>query len=85
VEECKPLPHGIKLVSTDCTNLLFAIADVFSKTMWGLYGRALQSLTSKLNLRTFGNASLTSELNLSTLRTHPRVNSGYVVDKVSLS
>jgi hypothetical protein len=50
-----------------------------------LLGRGLHSLTSKLNLRTFGNSSLTSELNLSTFGTHPRVNWGCMGDKVSLS
>ena len=45
----------------------------------------LHSLTSKLNLRTFGNTSLTLELNLSTLGTHPRVNLGYMGDRVSSS
>jgi hypothetical protein len=44
----------------------------------------LHSLTSELNLRTFRNTSLTSELNLSTFGPHPRVDLGYVGDKVSL-
>jgi hypothetical protein len=47
-------------------------------------GRGLHSLTSKLNLRTFGNTSLLLELNLSTIGAHPRVNLGYLGDKVSL-
>jgi len=34
-------------------------------------------------LRTFGNTSLTLELNVSTLGTHPRINLGHVGDKVS--
>jgi hypothetical protein len=41
----------------------------------------IHSLTSKLNLRTYGNTTLTLELNLSTSRTHPRVNTGYVGTK----
>jgi len=49
------------------------------------HGRSLHSLTSALNLRTFGNTSLTLELNLSTLGTHQRVKLGYMGDKVSLS
>jgi len=48
-------------------------------------GRGLHSLTSKLNLRTFGNTSLTLELNLNTIGPHPRVNLGYMGDNVSLS
>ena len=36
----------------------------------------LHSLASQLDLRTFGNASLTLELNLSTFGTHPRVTWG---------
>jgi len=44
-------------------------------------GRGLHSLTSQLNLRTFGNTSLTLELNLSTFETHPRVNLGYTGTK----
>ena len=36
-------------------------------------GRGSHSLTSELNLRTFGNTSLTLELNSSTSGTHPRV------------
>jgi hypothetical protein len=46
------------------------------------------SLTSKLNLRTFGSTSLTLELNLSTFRAHPWVNLGHMADmgdKVSFS
>jgi len=35
--------------------------------------RGLHSLTSELNLRTFGNTSLPLELNLSTLGPHPLV------------
>jgi len=46
-------------------------------------GRGLHSLASLLNLRTFGNTSFTLELNLRTLETHPRVNLGYMEDKVS--
>ena len=38
-----------------------------------IVGRGLHSLNSKLNSRTFGNTSLTLELNLSTFWTHPRV------------
>jgi len=45
--------------------------------------RGLHSLTSELNLRTLGNASLTLELNLSTFETHPRVKLDYMVDKIS--
>ena len=45
----------------------------------------IHSLTSELNFRTFGNTSLTLELNLSTFGTHPRINLGYMGDKVSLS
>ena len=48
----------------------------------GAYTRSLQSST---NLRTFGNTSLTLELNLSTLGKYPRVNWGYMGDKVTLS
>jgi len=48
-------------------------------------GRGLYSLTSELNLRTFGNTSLSLELNLSTLGTHPRFSSGSSGDKVSYS
>ena len=47
-------------------------------------GRGLHSLTSELNLRTFGITSLTLELNLSTFGTPPRVNLGYMGHKVSL-
>ena len=47
--------------------------------------RGLHSLTSELNLKTFGNTSLTFELNLSTFGPHPRVNLGYMGDKLSLS
>ena len=39
----------------------------------------------QLNLRTFGNTSLTLELNLSTIGTHSRVNLGYMGDNVSFS
>jgi hypothetical protein len=39
----------------------------------------------KLNLRTFGNTTLTLELNLSAFGRHPRVNLGCVGDKVSFS
>jgi len=45
----------------------------------------LHSLSSELNLSTFGNASLMSELNLSTFGTHPRIIVGYMGDKVCLS
>jgi len=38
--------------------------------------RGLRSLTSELNLRTFGNTSLALKLNLSTLGTHPQLNLG---------
>ena len=48
-------------------------------------GRGLHSLTSELNLRTFGNTSLTLELNWSVFRTHPRVNLGHMGDKVLVS
>ena len=48
-------------------------------------GRPLHSHTLELNLRTFGNTSLTLELNLSTFKTHPRVTLGYMGDKVRLS
>ena len=37
------------------------------------WGRGLHSVNSELNLRTFRYTSLTSELNWSTSRTHPRV------------
>jgi hypothetical protein len=37
-------------------------------------GAYLHSLTSKLNLRTFGNTSLALEIKLSTFGTRPRVN-----------
>ena len=47
-------------------------------------GRGLHSLTSKLNLSTFGHTLLTLELNLSTFGTHPRVKLDYVGDTVSL-
>ena len=47
--------------------------------------RGLHSLTSELNLRTFGNASLKLELNLSTLGTPQRFNVGDMGDKVSLT
>jgi hypothetical protein len=47
--------------------------------------RGLHSLTSQLNLRTLGNASLTLELILSTIGTHPRVDLGHIGDKVSFS
>jgi hypothetical protein len=47
----------------------------------GGQGRGLHSLTSKLNLRTFGNTSLTLKLNLSTFGPHPRVNLGCVGTK----
>jgi hypothetical protein len=47
-------------------------------------GRGLHSLTSQLNLRTFGSTSLTSELNLSTFGPYPRVNSGCMGYKFSL-
>jgi len=46
--------------------------------------RGLHSLTSELNLRTFGNKPLPLELNLHTFGPHPRVNLG-MGDKVSLS
>jgi len=46
-------------------------------------GRGLHSLTSELNLTTFGNTSLPLELNLSTLGPRPRVALGYMGDKVS--
>ena len=48
-------------------------------------GAYLHSLTSKLNLRTFGNTSLTLQLDFSTLGPHLRVHLGCVGDKVSLS
>jgi hypothetical protein len=48
-------------------------------------GRGLHSLTSELNLRTFRKTSLPLELNLSTSGPHPRINLGYVGNKVSLS
>jgi hypothetical protein len=48
-------------------------------------GRGLHSLISQLNLRTFGNTSLTLELNLGTFGPHPRVDLAYVGDTVSLS
>ena len=51
----------------------------------GASGRGLHSLTSELNLRTFGNTSLTLNLNLSTYGPHPRIYLGYTGDKVSLS
>ena len=47
--------------------------------------RGLHSLTSKLNLRTFGDTSLTLELNLSNFGTDPRVDVVYKGDTVSLS
>jgi len=47
--------------------------------------RDLHSLTSELNLRAFGDTSLTSELNVSTFRTHPLLQLGHMEDKVSLS
>jgi hypothetical protein len=47
--------------------------------------RGLHSLTSELNLRTFGNALLTLELNLSTFGRYPRVGSGCLGEKVCLS
>ena len=46
-----------------------------------LFGRGLHSLTSKINLRTFRNTSLTLELNLSTFGPHPRVVLGCMRDK----
>ena len=46
-------------------------------------GRGLHPLISKLNLRAFGNTSLSLELNLSTFEPHPRVNLGLVRGKVS--
>ena len=48
-------------------------------------GTGLHSLTTKLNLRTFGKTSLPLELNLSTIGPHPRVNQGDMGDKVGLS
>ena len=51
----------------------------------GHAGRGLHSLPAKLNWRTFGNTSHPFELNLSTFRPRPRVNLGYMGDKVSLS
>jgi hypothetical protein len=36
---CTALLRGIGVVSTDFTNFLMAIADVPSKTIWGLLGR----------------------------------------------
>jgi hypothetical protein len=56
-----------------------------SNTSSVLAGRGLHSLTSKLNLRIFGNTSLTFELNLSTFGTHPQVKLGDMGDKVTLS
>jgi hypothetical protein len=44
----------------------------------------LHSLTSQLDMRTFGNTSFTLELNLITYGTHPRVRLGYMGDNVSL-
>jgi hypothetical protein len=46
--------------------------------------RGLHSSTSELKLRTFGNTSLTLQLNPSTSGPHPRVELGHVGDKVSL-
>jgi hypothetical protein len=43
-------------------------------------GRGLHSLTSELNLRTFGNVSLTLELDLSTFISSARVNLSYMGD-----
>jgi hypothetical protein len=48
-------------------------------------GRGSHSLTSKLNLRTFGTTSLTFKLNVTTFGTHPEVHLGHMGDKVSLS
>jgi hypothetical protein len=48
-------------------------------TVRGSPGRGLHS---ELNLRTFGNTSLTLELNLSTFGTHPQLNLGHTGDKL---
>jgi len=50
-----------------------------------LVGGGLHSLHFKAQLADLQDTSLTSELTLSTLGTHPRVNLGYMRDKVSLS
>jgi hypothetical protein len=47
-------------------------------------GRGLHCFTSELNLRTFRDAMLTLQLNLSTFGTHPRVNLGHMGDKREL-
>jgi len=48
-------------------------------------GQGLTLAHFKAQLEDLRDTSLTSELNLSTLGPHPRVNMGCVVDKVSLS
>ena len=48
-------------------------------------GQGLTLAHFTAQLEAFGNALLTSELNLSTFGPHPQVNLGYVGDKVSFS
>jgi hypothetical protein len=68
-EECY-LQRGLRLEPDD--------------TVIDVGGRVLHSLTSKLNLRSLRNTSLTLELNLSTFRTRPRVNVGHMGDKIKV-
>ena len=52
---------------------------------WELARQGLTLAHFRAQLQALRDTSLTLELNLSTLGTHPRVNLGYMGDKVSLS
>jgi hypothetical protein len=78
VKERAPGPDPSSLVADAARAIRVVLAN-------GLAGRGLHSLTSQLNLRTFGNTSLTLELDYSTFGTRPRAGLGHVGDIVSLS
>ena len=50
-------PHGIAAISTDFTNFLMAVADIPSKTIWGILGwqlrwRILRKTNGKIDRKT---------------------------------
>jgi hypothetical protein len=85
----KSKPPGTKRLKLKYDEVLSNVAFNFNLRRYikdshpMITGRGLHSLTSELNLRTFGFTPLTLELNLSTFGTHPRVDMGYMGDKVS--
>ena len=89
MNECKPLQRGkiLNVERKDEASMYknTEISAMITALGLGLGGWGLHSPTSQLNLSTSGNTSLTLELSLSTLGTHPRVNLGHMVDQVSLS